>query len=1335
MMHLFVLLTLVFVAPSCQYEHTIYVNNHLGDNNKLCRTSNSPEHACQSLQYALGDINNSTEVLLEDGLHPVDGIVNTTGMNSNAGWLGDIKIAGLSSGATVDCSAYNHSGAGLLFSFIQNLYIANLTFSGCGGLLNSTMRNNNASEKDTVLQFRSAVYVVNCTHVVIESSMFMNGSGIGLVLFDTNGIVSVSDSYFSGNMVPERERVMYPGGGGMYIEHTYCTPGRLSNCDFEHNPFSNNSVYTIQGCSFHSNHATTLPNKVSTFVRQSGSDSRRLGKGGAIAITLKGRSVYNNFTISGCNFTSNSAAFGGGLDIQFQDYVSHNSFLITDCRFQENTVENGAAATRVGLVWYTVCPCVSNNAIHYRNTDFIGNSAKWGGAMDFFSSRLSDEHQITNYIKFTSCSWIENSAETAAAINLSPEAWSSLSDGYLPVPVFEDCEFTGNRILNGQLDSFLPSGILFVTTFTVNFTSTVSFSNNIGTSVYANIARINVLDNAEVTFSGNQGTRGGALALIGFSSIRTFPNSTLTFRNNTAVDVGGAIYAPSSDEIDFVFSRSCFIRYADATLTPDQWEAFFYFENNEAARYGHSIYASSLLPCARSAQANGSKEVNVRDVFRWRTFHYTHPDKEFNIASEPANVTINATSTSAYGLRFSPGQVYNLHPVSRDDLDQSVKSVFKASLSHIESGSKVELDRIFDYVSDGRIKVKGTVGSTFELNLQTTGTRKIGTSTNVTLIGCPPGYVITSNSSTPGECVCSATTDNRQYEGVTRCDVTKFQALLRKGFWIGCLNNSNNLAVVTSECPLGYCRYIGSADSFVLLPQTCEELDSFLCRPRNRTGLLCGECQEGMSVYFHSQRFFCGNCSSHDSRIGWLFYIVSELVPLTILFAVIMIFSISLTSGLTNSLVFFMQVLDFFEVNSLDTFTLPVGVNILTAIYRFLFGIFNMDFLRFDAFSFCLWDGATVLDMLCFKYVTTACALALLSLLFLGAKFIRVPKWCSSRGKPLLRKNSITDGVAAFIIMSYAQCAKVSFQILTRITLRGEGLVAKKSVIFLSGNVEFFGYHHLAYAVPAIFILLTLCTVPPIILIAYPAAYNLFASCQKTEERLTESIRDDYDNLKCAQLTRCCKLDRLKPLLDSFQGCYKDHFRFFAGLYFVYRLAISAAFAFTTSAVQFYTCLEVVIIAILAMHAIAQPYQRRYYNIVDALIFANLAVINGLSLYDYYWSQYASTQKINLDVASSFQVLLIYIPILYMAVIITLKVACRWKRARYRLQKLNEYVPLFEGEEDYSKLENEDGDGDCSTQPFNEAHFPARLFELEDSTHDSLVGSARVHNYGINHTA
>ena len=185
---------------------------------------------------------------------------------------------------------------------------------------------------------------------------------------------------------------------------------------------------------------------------------------------------------------------------------------------------------------------------------------------------------------------------------------------------------------------------------------------------------------------------------------------------------------------------------------------------------------------------------------------------------------------------------------------------------------------------------------------------------------------------------------------------------------------------------------------------------------------------------------------------------------------------------------------------------------------------------------------------------------------------------------------------------------------------------------------------------------------------------------------------------------KCCQVGRLKPLIDSFQGCYKDHLRFFAGLYFVYRLAISAAFAFTTSGVQLYVCLEIVLVAMLAFHAIAQPYEKRYYNIVDAIMFANLAVINGISLYDYFLSLSSHRHNSTLDIFSSIQVALIFLPLIYMVIFLTLKFAARYNsRVRNKLRSANRYIPLLDGKEEDENIGDEN--------VFDEDHLPARLFE------------------------
>ena len=54
---------------------------------------------------------------------------------------------------------------------------------------------------------------------------------------------------------------------------------------------------------------------------------------------------------------------------------------------------------------------------------------------------------------------------------------------------------------------------------------------------------------------------GGAISLIGGAWISVYPNSSVIFLRNTAVQYGGAIYVELSTPYDYLLSHVCFIRY------------------------------------------------------------------------------------------------------------------------------------------------------------------------------------------------------------------------------------------------------------------------------------------------------------------------------------------------------------------------------------------------------------------------------------------------------------------------------------------------------------------------------------------------------------------------------------------------------------------------------------------------------------------------------------------------------------------------------------------------------------------------------------------------------
>ena len=151
-------------------------------------------------------------------------------------------------------------------------------------------------------------------------------------------------------------------------------------------------------------------------------------------------------------------------------------------------------------------------------------------------------------------------------------------------------------------------------------------------------------------------------------------------------------------------------------------------------------------------------------------------------------------------------------------------------------------------------------------------------------------------------------------------------------------------------------------------------------------------------------------------------------------------------------------------------------------------------------------------------------------------------------------------------------------------------------------------------------------------LVVYPLLGRCLAHCNLSESKFANYI------------------SRIIPiqLLDAFQSSFRNELRFFAGLYFLYRLFPFLIFSISRNLADFYTTLTVFFICILCIHAIVQPYKRKVHNIVDFLLLANLAVINALSLLNYN----KRVQGVKHLLSAFFiQLFLIYLPLVCLLVI------------------------------------------------------------------------------------
>ena len=228
-------------------------------------------------------------------------------------------------------------------------------------------------------------------------------------------------------------------------------------------------------------------------------------------------------------------------------------------------------------------------------------------------------------------------------------------------------------------------------------------------------------------------------------------------------------------------------------------------------------------------------------------------------------------------------------------------------------------------------------------------------------------------------------------------------------------------------------------------------------------------------MLYHSRSFECSNQESVNCSLGILLYAVSELLPVTILFLVVLIFNISLTSGALYSFILYVQILDSLFVDAFGAIEVSNMIaKQLLNVFRIVYGLFNLNMLNINGLSFCLISDANVVHLLMFQYGTVVYAVLLVIVTILLLR-LHSCYYCVKLGKLCGRRNirgSIVDGLTTFLVLCYFMCTKTTFQILVPVTLRGIGETRRQTVPLFLGDERYLGKEHLPFAIPAMFCLL-----------------------------------------------------------------------------------------------------------------------------------------------------------------------------------------------------------------------------------------------------------------------
>ena len=1113
--------------------------------------------------------------------------------------------------------------AGIVFRDVSSLALNNITVTNCGAEVHTAFT-----------EYSAAISIIQCKDVSISRLVVTRNRGVGMIIIDHfGGKITVHSSNFTTNTLPFRDPLYsnLRGGGGIFIG------------DFEQDPLSPSSIH-FSDCLFENNIPFTRSYNF-LYTDDLGEAVRGNGRGGGLYIALE-RSLSDVYvSLTNCNFTGNQGFIGGGLSVEIEgavsEYTENVTVILEDCTFEKNGCNEFSATGLGGGVHLTFNtfnrPKLNSSVYILTNVHFIDNCAELGGGVYFFSNHEQTPLIMQQTLLFDKCMFKHNHAHTGSAVDITPNIFDRFSSGFLVVPVFRDCTFADNTVVvNSQnLQTTRGIGTIYTSLYNIKFDGYNQFLNNFGTALNV-VSGIADFSNSSACFINNTGVQGGAVALIGLSAMKVGLNLNYTFVNNVAQDRGGAIYAQLIDNHDLTISRSCFVQYADSR-NPSRYVPFVDFnanitfrQNRAEAGIGHAIYATSFHPCRVVSNSTGIRRryilVNITEVFAVRGMEFDEdPNYQPQIATDGAELS-SSQNKKLYPLKIIPGDEYKHNIRIFDDVGNLVNESLRAAVSNNDVS-------VFSSCLASHVTLNGASGQRANLSLQTHPPRQSYIELEVELAECPPGFF--SNDGI--ECICNS----HAYVGLIKCDTNILHSYLMRGFWIGQLNDpSGSYALATGLCPMEYCDYDNQFDinePEIRLPRQVELLDRAICGEA-RTGVLCGKCREGFTTYFHSPHYLCKPQNTTLCKVGWLFYILSELVPVTVVFITVLTLNISFTSGAINGFILFSQLVYSLKINESSLLMLPTGIKVMTYIYEVVYGFFNMDFFNVDALSYCLWPNASALDMIAIKYVT------IIYVLFLIFGVIWIANKCGGRcfGKwcrITTLKTSVIHGMTAFLIICYAQCLKVSLTLLTGYNYnlqRGSTLEVRR-IVYLNGNLFYFRGWHLLYALPAIFFLLTIGVFPPVLLLAYPF-FNRVLSFFGWEE--SKAIRI---------ISRKLRIVSLKPLLDSFQGSFKDNLRFFAGLYFLYRwigLILDATFS---SYGIFYTLVEISLVIILALHAVCQPYIERIHNIIDTLLFTDLAIVNSLSFANYYVSRSSGNLSI-VKIIAAVQLVLIYLPIVSVVV-------------------------------------------------------------------------------------
>ena len=1058
----------------------------------------------------------------------------------------------------------------------NNSFLGN--FRGCVNAITSSCQGGGLYASNSSLMFTKCSSFTHNT-ATEGGGIYMKSSVldiVGTISFQQNmayhryggGIYAGSSSLYLCGDIKFKENSAELSGGGMHADGS-----RLNFCEESSTLFEGNLAF--RGGGLFVSRGTIKAHGHILFNNNMASEN-----GGGIYVrssTLH----FTRYTI----LENNSAHHGGGIEAEGSILIFSGSNT-----FKGNSAHGGGglyAGTATTLMLDGVSVIVNNTA-HYgggiylehstisskgvRNISFIANFANYtGGGIWASSSSINFGGTLTMQVH-KNCAqtygggiFIENSALT-----LPPGSNLSANDAYIGGGVYSK---ESNLYLLGSTFhsniAVLYGGGIYLQNTIVSLTGTNHFvfnsADSNGGALCLHASSLN-FSNTNTSIKNNLSNKGGGIYIAEKSFLSFFMGTRVLMENNTAAYQGGAIYVEDvksnihcvpdqlreevvGENIDGLYT--CFFQLSfyltNIRIT---------FESNSAQEAGSALYGGSVETCKFTDPLYSLNKIPTDWVFIG-TFIFPQNSSDLSVvSSSPFNVcpcknNYPDCETSVVKRQVYPGEKITLSVVAVGQRNGTAAAVIR---SYVQSGEKLgelqESQSVSQCCTNLFYTLPWLTAHTVEILLYVEGSCSKdalmeGNHLRVylELLPCPIGF----NLSKERVCECEL----RLQVYTNSCNVTDRSVLHKGHFWVGYSNESEGL-ILHPHCPFDYCKSGNVKFTFNETDKQCKH---------NRSGLLCGRCNQGLSLTFATSQ--CTECSSD---INLLLLLAFALAGLALVFF-LLIFRITVAAGTLNGLIVYANILSLNSTNS---------ANFLTVFIAWL----NLDF----GIPLCFYNGMDAYARTWLQFVFPLYIWIIIGLIILLSNF-------SQRIAKVFGTNPVAV-LATLFLLSYT---KILRTIITAVSLTFLEYPDQNKAVWLhDANIGYFEGKHIPLFLAAVFMFLTFFLPYTIVL--------LLGQCFQARSHMW--------------LFSWANNSRLKAFMDAYHAPYKPRHRYWTGLLLVIRSVTFLTFGFNPKSDPSLTLL-LVILTVLVIHSWAWVaggvYKNWWLEVLESSFILNLGVLAAVT--------------------------------------------------------------------------------------------------------------------------